>query len=75
MALIKKLTKIGNSWGVILPGEIMEAAGLSKDSDVEISVNEHQIILRPTHLKDHKIMNTFMKVIKEYDETFQKLAK
>lgn len=75
MALVKKLSKIGNSYGVILPSDILDIAGLSKDSEVEISVKERQIIIRPTRLKDHKVLKTFMKVIEDYEDTFEKLAK
>lgn len=75
MALVKKLSKIGNSYGVILPSDILEVAGLSKDSNIEISVKARQIIIKPTRLKDHKVLKTFMKVVEDYQETFQKLAK
>ncbi len=75
MVLVKKLTKIGNSWGVILPAEILKVAGITGKSKVEISVKEDQIVITPTNLKDHKVMQTFMGVLKDYDETLKKLAK
>lgn len=75
MALIKKLIKIGNSWGVILPSEILKVAGVNEDSEVEITVKENQIILKPSNLKDHKVMKAFLGVLHDYDKTFQKLAK
>jgi antitoxin component of MazEF toxin-antitoxin module len=75
MALMKKVRKIGNSYGIILPTEIMEVAGISKDAELEISVKENQIILKPASLKDHKVMKTFLKVLEDYNETFKKLAK
>jgi antitoxin component of MazEF toxin-antitoxin module len=75
MALIKKLTKIGNSWGVILPTDLLKVVGIEDSSEVEISVKENQIVLRPTSLKDRKVMKAFMKVLDQYDKTFEKLAK
>jgi len=75
MTLIKKLSKIGNSYGIILPTELLEVTGLSKDSEIEISVKENKIILTPTNLKDHKVMKTFMTVLRDFDDTFKKLAK
>lgn len=75
MALVKKFTKIGNSWGLILPSEIMQVSGVTPDSEVEISVKGNQIILKPTRIKDHQVMKTFMGVLEDYNETFKKLAK
>jgi len=75
MTLTKKLTKIGNSWGVILPAEILKVVGMSDDSEVEISVKENHIVLTPSNLKDHKVMKAFLSVIRDYDETLKKLAK
>jgi antitoxin component of MazEF toxin-antitoxin module len=75
MALVKKLTKIGNSTGVILPADILKVAGISEDAEVQISVKEHQIILEPANLKDHKVMKTFLGVLEDFDETLKKLAK
>ncbi|HCU24957.1 MAG TPA: hypothetical protein DF383_08065 [Deltaproteobacteria bacterium] len=75
MVLVKKLSKIGNSYGVILPAEVLEIAGLSKEEEVEISVKENRVILKPTRLKDHQVMKVFMGVLEDYDKTFEKLAK
>ncbi len=76
MALLKKLSRIGNSYGIILPADVLKVVGLDENSEVEITINQKkQIIIKPTHLKDHKIMNTFMGVLEDYDDTFKKLAK
>ncbi len=75
MALIKKLTRIGNSLGIILPTEILQAMGINEKSQVEISVKEEKLILKPVNLQDHKVMKTFLKVLEDYDDTFKKLAK
>jgi antitoxin component of MazEF toxin-antitoxin module len=75
MALVKKFTKIGNSTGIILPADILKVAGMNEDSEVEVEVKGHQIVLSPANLKDHKVMKTFLKVIQDYGETFKKLAK
>jgi antitoxin component of MazEF toxin-antitoxin module len=75
MTLVKKLTKIGNSLGVILPTDILKVVGISDKSEVEISIKDDEIVLRPTNLKDHKVMKIFLGVLKDYDETLKKLAK
>jgi antitoxin component of MazEF toxin-antitoxin module len=75
MVLVKKLTKIGNSYGVILPTEIMKVSGVTPHSQLEISVKDNQIVLKPTDLKDHRLMKAFMGVLEDFDKTFKKLAK
>lgn len=75
MALVKKLTKIGNSTGVILPSDILKIAGLADDAEVKISAKENRIILEPANLKDQKVMKTFLGVLEDFDDTLKKLAK
>lgn len=75
MAIVKKLTKIGNSWGVIIPGEVMKAAHLKGNSKVKVDIENDRVVISPIDLKDERIMRTFMKVIQDYDNTFSKLAK
>lgn len=55
--------------------EMRQVVGIDDASEIEISVKENGIVLRPTNLKDHKIMKTFLGVLQDYDETFKKLAK
>ena len=75
MALVKKLTKIGNSCGLIVPREFMESAGLSEKSQVELEIRGDELVVRPARLKDYKVMKTFMTVVRDYDKLFKKLAK
>ena len=73
MTLTKKLTKIGNSWGVILPSEILNLAGIQ--SEVQIEAKPGKISLTPIGLEEHKVMKTFLSVLRDYDGTLAKLAK
>ena len=74
MALLKKMTKIGNSYGVILPSDIMELIGLKPDSEIEITVEKGGLLIHPTREEDHLIMEAFSQFVAEYDETLRKLA-
>ncbi len=74
MALTKKLTKIGNSKGVILSSDVLQMADMEDQEEVEIVTKPHEIIIKPAHLKDHKVRKAFMKVLEDFDETFKKLA-
>jgi putative addiction module antidote len=77
MALVKKLTKIGNSWGVILPAEVLKISGLEPTGECEIEVDRKGVLLRP-HLKenkkDKKVIEAMSRFIKKYRNDLKKLA-
>lgn len=85
MALIKKLTKIGNSWGVLLPLEVMKMAGIETNSELELQVAEEGLLLSPvnadsrevTNLEDpmdQEVAKATAGFIRRYREDLQKLA-
>ena len=74
MALVKKITKIGNSYGVILPSDVMSLVGLSPDDEVEITVEKGGVLLQHTRKQNHLIMDAFRQFVDEYDDTLKKLA-
>jgi antitoxin MazE len=41
----RKVTKIGNSFGITLPPEFLKQVGLTQGDDVEIEVKDGRIIL------------------------------
>jgi antitoxin component of MazEF toxin-antitoxin module len=75
MVLVKKLTKIGNSWGAILPSDILKMAGIKRE--YEIHLEKRGVLLSP-HFpitkKDQKVMETMAKFIKKYHTDLKKLA-
>ena len=77
MALIKKLTKIGNSYGIILPTEVLKIAGMVPEGDCEIEVDGEGVLLKP-HFKttktDQKIMESMARFIRKYRQDLKKLA-
>lgn len=77
MALVKKLSKIGNSYGVILPNEILKATGFSPSDELEIEAQDNCIILRPRFKNtqgDKKVMQAMARFIKKYRRDLEKLA-
>lgn len=71
----KRPTKIGNSIGIIIPADVAKETGINLKTDLEIRAEGNRVIIEPVNLTDHKIMKTFLGVLKDYDKTFQKLAK
>ena len=47
MSLVKKLIRVGDSTGVILDPEILSQLDVEPDSEVEISVGDSAIVIRP----------------------------
>ncbi|MBL7686275.1 MAG: hypothetical protein JNK65_09630 [Deltaproteobacteria bacterium] len=77
MVLVKKFTKIGNSWGVILPSEAFQALDLSPESECEIEIKKNVVQLRPhkkVSSKDEKVMKAMARFLKKYRDDLQRLA-
>ncbi len=74
MGALKKLTKIGNSYGVILPKELLDQLGIDEKTEMEVELRENELALKPIRMKDYKVMKTFLSVVRDYDKTFKKLA-
>jgi putative addiction module antidote len=74
MSLVKKITKIGNSYGLILPSEIMALVDINPDDEVEISVAQGGLLIHPTKQEDQEVIKAFNDFINRYDETLSKLA-
>lgn len=74
MALAKKITKIGNSYGLIIPSDIMELVGITPESEIEITIDKGGLIIHPTRKEDKIISDSFTKFVNQFSDTLQKLA-
>lgn len=77
MALVKKMTKIGNSWGVILPADILQVVGIEPAGECEIEVDAESVVLRPhrkTGSADARVTAAMARFIKKYRSDLKKLA-
>lgn len=75
MGAIKKLTKIGNSFGIILSSDIMSLANIQPESEVEIEIENGKLIIHPVLQEDQKVKAAFAKFVSNYSDVLQKLAK
>jgi antitoxin MazE len=76
----RKLTKIGNSYGITFPKEILKEAGITYGDTVQMELKEGKITL---HKKeeitlpegvDHDFMSILTDVIREHDVAFKGLV-
>jgi len=75
MATVKKLTKIGNSYGVIIPKGLLQVVGIDEQTSIRVEVRKNELVFRPINLKDHKVLKTFQSVVDDYDAVLKRLAK
>lgn len=76
----RKVTKIGNSYGITFPREILKEADISYGDEVRMEVKNKKIILQKKEEiplpdgVDHDFMKLLSDVIKEHDVAFKGLV-
>ncbi|MDC3418386.1 AbrB/MazE/SpoVT family DNA-binding domain-containing protein [Aquibacillus salsiterrae] len=76
----RKVTKIGNSFGITLPTELLKQVGLAQGDDVQVEVKDGKIVLRKKEQVtlpegvDAEFMDILNDVINEHDKAFKGLV-
>jgi len=76
----RRVTKIGNSYGITIPTELLKQVGLAQGDDVQVEVKEGKIVLRKKEQLtlpegvDAEFMDILNDVIKEHDKAFKGLV-
>jgi antitoxin component of MazEF toxin-antitoxin module len=74
--MIKKLSTVGNSLGLIIERPILELLGITKDTVLEVKTDGEALIIRPAKLsKKERIRGSTKRMMAVHDETLRKLAK
>ncbi|MCU0250813.1 MAG: AbrB/MazE/SpoVT family DNA-binding domain-containing protein [Vicinamibacterales bacterium] len=79
----RKIVQTGSSLAVTLPAEVVEAFGLKKGQEVEVTVHPATgaVVIRPgaKYFEDGKVTRRFRtladSVLDRYDKAFEELAK
>ncbi len=73
--MIKKLTAIGNSLGVIIERPILDLLDIDRDTELEIKTDGEGLIIRPIR-KSHeqRVRESAERMMEIHDETLRKLA-
>ena len=77
MALTKRLTQFGNSYGVVIDKPILELLHITKDTELDVSTDDGRRIIiqpKPTSRKE-RLASAHRRTVKHHDATFRKLAK
>jgi antitoxin component of MazEF toxin-antitoxin module len=75
--MIKTITKVGNSQGIIFDAALMELAHLKPGDDVNVEVHEGgTITLTPIHPRRSRaeVSRVVKETMKDYGRTMKKLA-
>ena len=71
----KQLQRVGNSTGVVLPPEVLVAAGLQRGDEITIRAERGQIVISPRVPLRDEVLRAAEVVIARYDEVFRRLAR
>ena len=76
VAMIKKLSAVGNSLGLIIERPILELLNITRDTPLEIKTDGEALIIRPVQLtKKERVRESARRMMAVHDETLRKLAK
>jgi antitoxin MazE len=76
VTVIKKLTAIGNSLGLIIERPILELLDIDRTTPLEVRTDGEALIIRPIR-EDHeaRVKRSTERMLDLHDEAFRKLAK
>jgi antitoxin component of MazEF toxin-antitoxin module len=74
--MIKKLTAIGESLGVIIEKPILELLDIDQDTPLEVKTDGEGLIIRPAkQSRSQRVRQATERLMAHHDETLRKLAK
>ncbi|MFZ4404674.1 MAG: AbrB/MazE/SpoVT family DNA-binding domain-containing protein [Pseudobdellovibrionaceae bacterium] len=70
----KKLSAVGNSFGLVIEKPILELLKIDRDTELEITTDGDRLIIEPIRSGKKSLRTSAVKVMKKHDATFRKLA-
>ena len=71
----KKLSAVGNSFGLVIEKPILELLNIDRDTELDISTDGTRLIIQPVRTASKNLRDSAEKIMKKHDGTFRKLAK
>jgi len=71
----KKLSAIGNSFGLVIEKPILELLSIDRDTELEMTTDGERLIIEPVRAGKKSLRASAEKIMKKHDATFRKLAK
>jgi antitoxin component of MazEF toxin-antitoxin module len=70
----KKLSAVGNSFGLVIEKPILELLKIDKETELEVTTDGERLIIEPIRNKK-SLKASAEQIMKKHDATFRKLAK
>lgn len=72
----RKLTRIGNSWGLVLPKGVLELLGLEPGGEVEVRVIGNTLVVTPVGVDEAELRAAlaYLASKREREELYRRLA-
>lgn len=71
----KKLSAVGNSFGLVIEKPILELLNIDRDTVLEVTTDGSRLIIEPVKESQKRFRASAAKVLKKHEATFRKLAK
>lgn len=71
--MVKTLSPIGNSLGLIIDKAILDLLGIARDTPLDIKTDGEALIIRP--IRDTAVADSTRRMMDAHAETLRKLAK
>ena len=73
--MIKKLTTLGDSLGLVIEKPILDLLGIDEDTPLEVKTNGQALIIRPAQeSRSERVRLATERLMAQHDETLRKLA-
>ncbi len=74
--MIKRLTTIGNSLGIIIDRPILDLLNIGRDTELEVRTDGKGLIIQPVDSdRVQRVRSAAARVSEEHADAFEKLAK
>lgn len=74
--MIKKLSAVGNSLGLIIERPILDLLHITKDTPLELETDGESLVVRPVRVgKKERVRESARRMMAAHDATLRKLAK
>jgi antitoxin component of MazEF toxin-antitoxin module len=74
--MIKKLSSVGNSLGLIIERPILELLNITRDTPLEVTTDGESLVIRPVKLsKKDRVRESTKRMMAAHEATLRKLAK
>lgn len=74
--MIKKLSPVGNSLGLIIEKPVLDLLNITKDTALEVTTDGESLLIRPLReSKKDRLRASAKRMMTAHEETLRKLAK